>query len=45
MTDHLVATAREEMQHDPFGPKFIVGDINANPDSIPAIREMITEEH
>ena len=44
-TDHLVAVIKQEMQHDPSGPKLIVGDVNAVPGSIPAIREMIAEDH
>ena len=38
ITGHLVANARNEMQFDPLRPKLLVGDINAEPASIPAIR-------
>ena len=29
ITDHLISIARNEMQHDPLRPKFLMGDINA----------------
>ena len=45
ITDLVVTAARLEMQLDPLGPKLLVGDVNAIPETILAIKEMITEDH
>ena len=43
-TDHLIGVIRDELEEHPNIPTLIVGDLNAEPEDVPIVQEMLQEE-
>ena len=43
-TNEIMEAKRKEMQHDKHGNQFILGDFNAEPNSLDISRELIEDE-
>ena len=43
VTDHILGTIMDEMEYQPSMPMIIMGDLNADPQNIPMVMELIEE--
>jgi hypothetical protein len=44
VTEAIIAAIREEMEHEPKLPTYVVGDVNANPEKLQGFQELVSED-
>ena len=43
-TDHIIGALKDELDTQPKIPTFMMGDLNAEPQDIPAVQDLLEEE-
>ena len=44
-TNKLISATKDEITEQPHGPKFIVGDVNAEPEDLPELMDLLNNQH